>query len=160
MPTWELPREHSPHQAVPKWQLLGQSESPSMEKSAHHTFDLWFNTAAWTWDRKLCTSGNKLLRESLVMAGTHRMLEITAKNEAMYSSLHHPHLERVFSQKLNHIRIDVLGFLAMFIQPWSTPLRMLIHSSSSMCRRHSLTPIPLPYSLSCTRRTACSEPTR
>lgn len=48
MPTWELPRKHSPHQAMSKWQLLRQGESPSMEKSAHHTFYLWFNTAAWT----------------------------------------------------------------------------------------------------------------
>lgn len=100
---------------MPKWQLLGQSEFPSMGKSSYPTFNLWLNTAAWTQGRKLFTSGYKLpCRHSL------GCLRKRPPNKAIYNPPHLPHLERVFSQKWNHIRMDVLGLLTIFIQPWST----------------------------------------
>lgn len=77
--------------------------------------------------------GTSLYGELLVVPDTHR----DARDKGQkWSDLQFPSpspSERVFSQKLKHIRIDVLGLLTIFIQPWSNPLRMLIDSFPPPC---------------------------
>lgn len=129
-PTWELPRKHSPHRAMSMWQLSGQSESSNVEKSAHHTFYLWFSTAAWTGG-KAAPQGTSFCNELLATADTQRDRK-RPKTKQFTASLTFPTWKGC-SVRSGSYQDRYLGTSYHIYPALEYPLRMLTNSFPPPC---------------------------
>lgn len=125
---WDAPNANlgtdkkTPHQAMSKWQLLGQSEFPQHGKvRSPHLLSMVQHCSLDVRQNTLHLREQAFAMNCWPWQTLTRMPEKKAQSKTIHSLPHLPHLERVLSQKWNHVKVDVLGLLTIFTQPWSTP---------------------------------------